>query len=424
MAFSKTHGYAVSVALVVVAIGVLFAVPLFSLDRQSPGAIEEYDASVEEGRYLARAGNCVSCHTAAEGEPFAGGVEFRTPFGVLYSTNITQDEGTGIGSWTFEDFYQSMKYGVRPDGTHLYPAFPYTDFASMTDADLASLWLYMQTLEPVEAPARANELGFPYSSRALLGPWKALFHDPAAREPDPARSAEWNRGRYLVEGPGHCGACHTPRNALGAENEGLALTGGVHMDRVKFGNYRQWSAVNLTPADSGLAAWSEKDIVDYLKTGKSDRAIVHGPMTEVVMNSTSHLTEEDLQAMATYLKGVPAREQDSGPEPDEETLATGEIVYTVHCGSCHLPTGKGDAGLGIPLEKNPTVQAPDPASLINVILYGPHLPARPFSVDRSNMEMFGKRLSDEDIAAVASFVRNSFGNRAGVVTPEQVEKQR
>ncbi len=265
---------------------------------------------------------------------------------------------------------------------------------------------------------------FPYSERALLGFWKILFHEPVAFEPDPTRSEAWNRGAYLVEGPGHCGACHTPRNVLGAEQDALALTGGVYQDKVKFGYYRKWSATNLTPAPSGLAAWSEDDIVAYLRDGVSDRAVVHGPMVEVVMHSTSHLSEADLRAMATYLKDIPANAQTPGPAPDEATLAAGEIVYTVHCGSCHLPTGLGDEGLGVPLAGSAVAQVPDPSSLINVILYGPHLPPRPFKVDRSNMKMFGKRLSDEDIAHVASYVRASFGNNAGAVTPEQVKVQR
>jgi mono/diheme cytochrome c family protein len=350
-------------------------------------------------------------------------VEFHTPFGLLYSTNITMDEASGIGAWSFADFYASMKHGIRPDGDHLYPAFPYTDFAKLTDEDIASLYLYLQTIEPVAGPGRENLLKFPFNQRALLAGWKALFHNAAAYEPDPQQSPEWNRGAYLVEGAGHCGACHTPRNSLGAERESLALTGGSYMDRVRFGYHRQWSGVNLTPHDAGLAAWSIEDLVAYLGQGVSGNAVVHGPMREVVMNSTSHLTPEDLRAMAVYLKGIPPNALPPGPAPDQETLATGEIVYTVHCGSCHLPTGKGDAGLGVSLVGSPIVQAADASSLINVILYGPHLPPR-LVVDRSRMKMFGKRLSDVDIASVASYVRSEFGGGAGAVHPEQVNAQR
>lgn len=389
----------------------------------SAGSLADYDASAERGAYLAYAGNCLTCHTTEGGEPYAGGVAFHTPFGLLHSTNITSDNATGIGDWSFEDFYRSMKQGVRPDGSHLYPAFPYTDFAKLTDEDLASLYLYFQGIEAVSSVPVDNELSFPFNQRALLGPWKTLFHDPSTFEPDPAQSPQWNRGAYLVEGAGHCGACHTPRNALGAERESLALTGGSYLDKVLFGYYRPWSGVNLTPHKAGLASWEEDDIVDYLRDGVSRTAVVHGPMREVVMNSTKHLSEDDLRSMAVYLKGIPSNAQPPGPAPDEETLAAGEVVYTVHCGSCHLPSGEGDAGLGVSLVGNPIVQAPDASSLINVILYGPHLPPR-LVVDRSRMKMFGKRLSDVDIASVATYVRTEFGNGAGAVEVEQVNAQR
>ncbi len=418
---SKLTIYATIVALPIVATLII----LFSQsDLKAPAPLSQQTASVEHGRYLARAGNCSACHTTTGGGELAGGVEFHTPFGLLYSTNITPDKRTGIGEWTFEDFYRSMKAGIRPDGDHLYPAFPYTDFAKLTDEDIASLFLYLQTVEPIEASTPPNNIDFPFNLRPLLGFWKQLFHDPDTYQPDPTQTESWNRGAYLVEGPGHCGACHSPRNLLGAEREDLAMTGGIHMGEIKLGGHRLWSAANLTSDSTGLGSWSEEDIVDYLKTGISDQAIVHGPMREVVMDSTRYLSDSDLQAMANYLKSIPANRQAIEAPPTEETMKAGEIVYTVHCGSCHLPTGAGAEGLGVPLGGNALVQAPSPASLINVILYGPHLPPRPFAVDRSNMKMFGKRLSDEDIALIASYVRASFGNQAGAVTAEQVQAQR
>jgi len=381
------------------------------------------NASVDDGRYLAAAGNCMHCHTSPNGDPYAGGVPFHTPFGVLYSTNITSDPESGIGSWSFADFHASMKRGVRPDGTHLYPAFPYTDFAHLTDRDIASLYLFLQTLTPSQASVPDNALTFPFSQRALLGPWKWLFHDTKTYEEDQSKSPQWNRGAYLVEGLGHCGACHTPRNLFGAERESLAFTGGSYMDRVLFGNYRQWSGVNLTSHPAGLASWSEADIVDYLGTGISANAVVHGPMVDVVMNSTSQLLPADLQAMAIYLKALPANAQAPAPQPDDAVIAAGEVAYTVHCGSCHLPSGVGEDGLGVSLTLSPIVRAPDPSSLVNVILYGPHLPAR-LIVNRSQMKMMGKRLSDRDIASIASYVRTTFGDGAGAVSPELVKRQR
>ena len=389
-----------------------------------PAPIDQLDASADAGRYLARIANCATCHTAEGGQPYAGGREFRTPFGTLYSTNITSDNETGIGGWSFQDFHDAMKHGERPDGTQLYPAFPYTAFARLTDSDIASLYLYMRTIEPVSNTGKPNALHFPYSVRPLMRFWKALFHDGDTYEPDRTRSAMWNRGAYLVEGPGHCGACHTPRNFLGAEREDLALTGGSIIDKVGAGKFREWSSANLTPAKVGLSRWSESDIAAYLKTGKNVHTVVQGPMNEVVMDSTSHLDDADLQAIASYLKGIPANAQASGREPDEAGKETGEVLYTVHCGTCHLPTGEGDEILGVPLAGNPIVQAANPSSLINIILYGPQLPPPPFVVDRTLMKMHGKRLSDADIASIASYIRTSFGNEAGAVTPEQVKRQR
>jgi mono/diheme cytochrome c family protein len=389
-----------------------------------PKEIAGLQASVDQGRYLAIVGNCATCHTTKDGAPYAGGVKFHTEFGDLYSTNITSDKETGIGSWSFDDFYRAMKHGVRPDGEHLYPAFPYPSFAKMTDADLASLFLYVQTIAPVKAPARANDLSFPYSVRPALRAWNKLFHEPATFVPDPQQSADWNRGAYLTQAVAHCGACHTPRNFLGAERNQLAFTGGVMFDEVKPGKYRPWSAVNLTSHPAGLGHWTDADIASYLQKGESERAIVHGPMIEVVLNSTQHFEETDVRAVAAYLRGIPAGAPDSGSKPTSDQLASGKITYTVHCGSCHLPTGLGDEGLGVTLAGNSIVQAPDPASLINVVLYGPRLPPPPFVSERTRMKPFGKRLSDDDIANLVTYVRASFGNQAGAVTPAQVNRQR
>ena len=416
-------GYAVAALLVVAAL--VCGAYLFWPEKVLPAPnISSLAASLEQGRYLAAIGNCQTCHTAKGGKPFAGGVKFDTPFGVLYSTNISTDRETGIGNWSFEDFYRAMKGGVRPDGTHLYPAFPYVSFARLTDADIASLYSFVRTIEPTHAPAKPNEMKFPYNLRFGLRAWNKLFHDPSAYASDRAKSVEWNRGAYLVEGIGHCGGCHTPRNSFGAERRDLALTGGVLTDEVRPGKYREWSAVNLTPAKTGLGGWSAASIAEYLQKGECERAVVHGPMTEVVMNSTHYLRDADARAIATYLKGLPTSSQNAGRSTDQLQLTAGETAYTVHCGTCHLPTGLGDEVLGVTLAGNAIVQAADPSSLINVILYGPHLPPPPFVVDRTRMKSFGKRLSDDEIAALATYVRSSFGNQAGPVSIHQVAGQR
>lgn len=382
-------------------------------------------ASAEQGSYLARAGNCSACHTASPEQPYAGGVAFYSDFGLLYSTNITPHNDQGIGAWSFADFYHAMKHGEGPEGRHYYPAFPYVDYAQITDSDLASIFLYLQTLEPKDIRPPDNALRFPFNLRPLLRFWKLLFHDATEFEPNPSKSANWNRGAYLTQALGHCGACHSPRNLLGAEVDRYALSGGSHLSEVKWGGYRRWSAVNITGHATGLSSWSEEDLVQYLQTGKSHKAIVHGPMVDVVMQSTRYLSQADLAAMAHYIKTLPPLSQNDAHVDHAVTeLAEGEVIYTVHCGSCHLSSGEGAEGLGVSLVQNPIVQAPDPASLLNVILYGPHLPQRPFSVDRSNMKAFGKRLSDHDIAALTSYLRQAFGNRAGPVSERQVAEQR
>jgi mono/diheme cytochrome c family protein len=414
------------VLLVVILVGSAGAYVFRPIGRAAAPQLASLDASAAKGRYLATIGNCAACHTAPGGAAYAGGVRFETPFGVIHSTNITPDRANGIGAWSFTDFHAAMKHGVRPDGAHLYPAFPYSYFARLSDADIGSLYLYFQSIAPAPTPNLANQMTFPFGHRELLYFWKRLFHSPETLAPQPGKSAAWNRGAYLVEGVAHCGACHTPRNLLGGSREAEALEGGTYTDRVASGEYRMWSAVDLTPGPRGLSGWSRQDIATYLKTGKNPHAVAHGPMAEVIA-ATRHLTDADALAIATYLRGVPGSGSGSllaGLRLPGGRAAAGEVVYTVHCGTCHLPDGKGDRILGVPLTRNPIVQARDPSSLINVILYGPDLPPPPFSTGRTRMPPFGKRLSNEDVASLATYLRSTFGNSAGGVTPEDVARQR
>ncbi|MDH4071888.1 MAG: cytochrome c [Gammaproteobacteria bacterium] len=378
--------------------------------------------------YLSRAGNCESCHTRAGGDPFAGGVAFETPFGTIYSTNITPDAETGIGGWALDDFAKAMREGVRRDGKHLYPVFPYTSYTLASDAEVAALFAYFRTLPPVTYRAPENDLGFPYSQRWALGMWKALYFDKGRFVPDQDQSSEWNRGAYLVNGLAHCGMCHTPGNFLGARDDDLALTGGTYTDTIA-GKTLSWSATNLTSADSGLGLWSVEDIVSYLRLGVSSRAGVFGPMNEVIVNGTRHLKEEDLRAMAIYLKSLPANAKQNGSSPDEATMQRGSLLYDIHCGTCHLPTGLGSDDTGPPLVGSPVSLAADPASLINITLHGPQLPrtapsaewdARPWK----RMESYAAKMDDEETAALLTYIRNAWGNSAGEVTPRQVANQR
>jgi mono/diheme cytochrome c family protein len=393
------------------------------------GAAVASDVRVERGEYLAKAGNCVSCHTTAGGEAMAGGVTFETPFGKIYSTNITPDPDTGIGKWTEEQFGQALRKGVTPDGTHLYPVFPYTSYTNVTDEDAAALFAYLQSVPPVDSKPPENEMSFPFNQRWLMAAWKALFFDEGPYRPVAGQSEEWNRGAYLVEGLGHCSACHSPRNFLGAERSSAALTGGTYLDRVLNGEVRPWSAPNLTSAANGLGAWSVEDIAAYLKQGKNAHVSVSGPMNEVIVNSTQHLSDADIRAMSVYLKSVPANEGDVTAPASQEVMSAGSLVYDVHCGTCHLPTGAGSEDTGTALAKySPMVLANDPASLINIILYGPPVPESPPSTmppaKWQKMEPFANKVTDEELAQLASFIRNSWGNKAGAVTPDQVARQR
>ncbi|MBL8645410.1 MAG: cytochrome c [Rhodospirillaceae bacterium] len=380
-----------------------------------------------KGKYLAAAGNCISCHTAPGGEPFAGGVAFVTDFGTLYSTNITSDATAGIGGWTLEQFTRAMREGIDNDGVHLYPAFPYTAFTKIGDEDMAELFAYIKTIPPSSGVPPANEMGFPFNQRSLMAVWNALFFEPARFTPDTAQSAEWNRGAYLVEGLGHCGACHTPRNLLGAEKADAALSGGTYLDEVTGGAVRPWYAVNLTPSQNGLKGWTQDNIVTYLKTGHGTRVGSYGPMNEVITGSTMHLSDADVNAMAVYLKSLKPIENGVTQTIAEKDQRAGETLYTIHCGTCHLPTGLGStpgSELGAPLVGSAVVQGNDPSTLINIILNGTEVITPAPAKGWKNMKAFGNLLDDDEVATLANYLRTSWGNQGGKVTPAQVAKQR
>jgi mono/diheme cytochrome c family protein len=399
---------------------------------------------IDQGRYLATAGDCISCHTRPNGVPFAGGLPLTTPFGVIYSANITPDLATGIGGWSEQQFARALHEGIAADGRHLYPAFPYTAYTKVTDQDVHAIYAYLRSLKPVSYRPPPSEMRFPFNVRGLLASWNLLYLQPGRYVPDPARSAEWNRGAYLVQGLGHCGSCHTPRDFLGGERTSQALTGGAYRDEIADEvindrvtpmderTVRLWSAANLTQASTGLAGWTVDEIATYLKSGHNARAGAFGPMSVVIANSTSRLTAGDIRAMAVYLKSLPPPPQPEQSNPDEERRRAGEIVYTTRCGDCHQSTGLGmprnqDADpskTAPPLAGNPAVQAPDPASLINVVLYGAH---EAVLNSESWPKMSGFELSvgldDEQIAALCTYVRSSWGNHAGPVDAADVAKQ-
>jgi mono/diheme cytochrome c family protein len=384
------------------------------------------DELLARGEYLTTAGNCISCHTSADGEPMAGGLAFETPFGRVYSTNITPDSETGIGSWSEWDFLNSLRHGVRPNGEQLYPVFPYTAYTRLSDTDIAAMFAYLQSLPPVSNQVPDNQLSFPFNQRPLMKLWKMVFFDAGAFEPEPQQSEQWNRGAYLVEALAHCSACHTPRNSLGAEQSRLAFGGGEYLDRVSSGEFRPWSAPNLTSSERGLGLWSQSNLEAYLKTARNEFIESYGPMNEVILNSTRHLSADDIAAMATYLKQLPAIDEAPGLPVDAQVMGRGRTVYNLHCGTCHLPTGEGDPEMAPRLNAGSlVVQSDNPASMINTILYAPQLPEHGLPQRwREPMEEFQYLLDDEEVAAAATYIRNSWDNSAGLVTAEQVARQR
>ncbi len=422
--FSLAHSFAILLAVIVHTVAISTTTPVVAQEPVSTSALADSDDPVQRGLYLATVGNCMACHTREGGDPFSGGVSFHTNFGVIYSTNITSDETTGIGAWTEDQFIHAMHEGKSADGSNLYPAFPYPSFTKVSEQDLKDLFVFFKSVVPSSYIPPENEMGFPFNQRSLMGVWNMLFFKSERFQEDDSQSEEWNRGAYLVEGLSHCGTCHTPRNALGGLQTDQALSGGTYNDKVEGDKIRPWSAVNLTSATDGLAAWSEDDIFSYLKTGHSSVAGSFGPMNEVITMSTLQLSDSDVRAMAVYLKSLPPIERAPQHEMSDQDFRAGELVYTIHCGTCHLPTGLGDPSIGPRLAGSSVVQAEDPASLINVIIYGAEVPTPAPPGAWKTMEAFGDKLDDDEIALLSTYLRSNWGNRGGPVTESDVSKQR
>jgi mono/diheme cytochrome c family protein len=377
---------------------------------------------VARGEYLARVGNCMACHTVQGGTPLAGGRGIETPFGVVRSPNLTPDATHGIGNWTSAEFWRAMHHGRSKDGRLLYPAFPYPSYTHVTREDSDAIFAYLQSVPPAPDANRPHGLRFPFSTQAALGVWRALFFTPgAAPQPEPAQTAEWNRGAYLVNGLGHCAACHTPRNALGASAEAKAFSGGLIP-------VQNWYAPALNaPAEAGVQQWSTEDVVALLQTGVTPHASVLGPMAEVVFRSTQYLSDADARAMAVYLQGLPTQKQPAAPaavNPSSAAMARGAKVYEQHCAQCHGDLGQGEAGAFLPLAGNRAVVLADPTNVLRVVLQGGYLPATAGNPRPHGMPPFQHLLGDEDVAAVATFVRNSWGNRAPGVGTIEVHRAR
>ena len=377
--------------------------------------------SVARGAYLVRAGNCMTCHTERGGVPFAGGRAIETPFGTVYASNLTPDPASGIGSWSADHFWRALHNGRGKDGRLLYPAFPYPNYTLVTRADSDAIFDYLRSLAPVQRPNTEHRLRWPYRTQAALAVWRALYFTPGVHEEDATQSAQWNRGAYLVRGLGHCGACHTTRNLLGASSDMMDLSGGLIP-------MQNWYAPSLTsPTEAGVADWELAQIEHLLRTGVAPPSAVLGPMAEVVLRSTQHLQPADLRAMAVYLKALP-QTQDNREAPalvmSTGMAQRGAKLYEQHCAQCHGDHGEGVPGAYPPLAANRAVNLAVTANLVQVVLNGGFPPATAGNPRPFGMPPFATVLSDADIAAVLSHVRSSWGNRASAVSEFSVSQQR
>jgi mono/diheme cytochrome c family protein len=380
-------------------------------------AAQPSEETIAYGKELVTAGDCAGCHTADPAKPFAGGARIETPFGSIYSPNLTPDRETGIGAWTDQDFYNALHFGVAPDGSDYYPAFPYPSFSKLTRPDVLAIRAYLATLMPFANKAPGPELHFPLNYRIVMRLWNYLFFRPGALQSDPQMGADWNRGRYLVQALGHCGVCHTPKNVFGADKPGRALSGGM---------VDGWFAPRLDAAErSGLKSWTADDIAEYLASGRNGKSHADGPMADVVVNSTAKMSDADIHAIAVYLKSLPAGPPEPAVgSPPDASMKDGAAIYAHQCIACHERDGSGAPRIYPPLPGNALLQSGDPASTLRIILDGAQTATTPRAPNTGSMPGYARQLSDQQIADVATYIRNSWGNAAPAVTAEQVAEAR
>ncbi len=392
--------------------------PLTAVQGATFGAFDQQNfAQIERGRYLTRVADCAACHAGVDGAAFAGGRPIGTPFGVVLAPNITPDAATGIGNWSEAQFDGAVREGRMPDGSRVYPAMPYPYYTRMSRTDVLAIRAYLNTVPAVRNEVDSNQLPFPYKMRSLMGVWDALYFKPGVYREDSSKSAAWNRGAYLVEGPGHCGACHTPKSALGGDELKHAYQGYT---------LQGWFAPDITNnEDTGLGRWSATDIVEYLKGGHNRYAAASGPMGEEVMDSSSQWTDADLQAMAEYLKGQPVERASGRPPPASDPLMTaGAAIYWDSCSACHKADGSGVPYLFPDLAHAPSVASREPTTLIRVVLQGANSAATDEEPTGPQMPAFGWQLTDAQVAAVTTYIRNSWSHAAPAVTEREVHSAR
>ncbi|MFP5391996.1 MAG: c-type cytochrome [Gammaproteobacteria bacterium] len=411
--------------LLAVGAAVLYMLRPGTLPRPANGQaqLSRETVTITRGEYLARAGDCVACHTAPNGPEFAGGRAMPTPFGALYVPNITPDDETGIGQWTADEFYRMLHTGVSRDGTLLYPAMPFASYTKVTRADSDAMYAYLMSVPPVKQKNRPHELKFPFNNRDLLIGWRSLYFKEGEYVPDAKQSAEWNRGAYLVQGLGHCAMCHTAINALGGSKESKAFEGGMIPNQ-------NWYAPSLTSnREAGLGNWDIQQIADLMQVGVSKHSTVYGPMAEVVYNSLQYLTDEDARAMAVYLKSLPQKDTEAPPTSQArlvapEVMETGRRVYSAQCAMCHGDEGRGQPVAYPPLADNQSITMASPVNSIRMVLNGGYAPGTRKNPRPYGMPPFSHILNDAEVAAVVTYVRVAWGNNGAPVAPGQVNELR
>jgi mono/diheme cytochrome c family protein len=399
----------------------IFACVIALLCNSAVGIAGESDpqdfGQIEKGQYLAIVGDCASCHTIPGRSAFAGGRPIETPFGNIVAPNITPDRETGIGAWTDDEFDAAVRKGIGRDGSPLYPAMPYNAYTKMTRDEVVAVRAYLNTVDPVHNAVVVNTLPFPFNVRAAMRVWNALYFTEGVYKPDAAKSPEWNRGAYLVEGPAHCGACHTPKTLLGGDRTDQAMQGST---------LQGWFAPDITGnRDRGIGSWSLAEMASYLKEGHNNVSAATGPMGEAISLSTSQMSDNDLRDIAVYLKSLPGTLDVEKPLPADDPLMTaGATIYRDQCSACHMLDGRGTTKLFPSLADSSNVRSEDPTTLIRVVLRGARSIATTAEPTSPGMPSYGWQLDDAQVAAVLTYIRNTWGASGRAITAQEVTRER
>ena len=393
-------------------------------DSVTPAAVDAVETATltTQGAYLARAGNCMACHTRRGGPAFAGGRAIATPFGDVLSSNLTPDMQSGLGRWNAADFWRAMHHGRSRDGRLLSPAFPYASYTRLARADSDALFAYLQSLPAVAQANQPQRVRWPFNTQAALAVWRALYFRSARFVPQADKGTEWNRGAYLVQVLGHCNECHAQRNSLGAVDAARPLAGGMMP-------MQNWYAPSLrSPLEAGVADWAQSEVVEFLSAGRSARGTAIGPMAEVVLHSTQYLSATDRAAIAVYLRGLPQDGRPGGTAApvtvDAASVRRGAKLYERHCQDCHGVNGQGIAGAYPALAGNRAVQMANATNLVQVLLWGGFSPATAANPRPYGMPPYQVLLSEREMTDVLNTIRNAWGNQAGNLTERDVARYR